>query len=77
MKLTKDECRLLGVILDEGKFDFVQSLRKIPNGTFEVLRKLELKLDEASRDKRREGRTSQNDFMDLIKRLIKKDQDGK
>jgi hypothetical protein len=76
MKLTKDECRLLSAILDDGKFDFVQSSRKIPNGTFEVLQKLELKLDEASRDKRREGRTSQNDFSDLIKRMVKKDQDG-
>jgi hypothetical protein len=74
MKLTKDECRLLGAILDNGKYDFIQSLRKIPNGTFEVFRKLELKLDVASRDKRREGRTSQNDFSDLIKRMVKKQQ---
>ena len=74
MKLTKDECGLLGAILDNGKYDFIQSSRKIPNGTLEVLYKLELKLDEASRDKRREGRTSQNDFSDLIKRLIKKQQ---
>jgi hypothetical protein len=76
MKLTKDECRLLGAILDNGKYDFIQSSSKIPNGTLEVLYKLELKLDEASRDKRREGRTSQNDFSDLIKRMVKKDQDG-
>lgn len=77
MKLTKDECRLLCAILDDGKYYFLDRKRNIPNGTFEVLQKLELKLDEASRDKRREGRTSQNDFSDLIKRLIKNQEDEK
>jgi hypothetical protein len=72
MKLTKDECSLLFSIVYECKFDFVQSSSNTPKGTFEALQQIEVKLEVASRDKRREGRTSQNDFADVIKRLVKK-----
>jgi hypothetical protein len=70
MKLTKDEARLLSVALNDFKFK-CSGEYKI-QGLFNSLEDLELRLENAGKDKRRLGRTSQNDWNDLLKRFNKR-----
>jgi hypothetical protein len=67
MKLTKDQARILAASLN----DFKYRLNNENNidGLFDSLEKLELKLEKFGKDKRRTGRTSMDDFSDLLKRL--------
>jgi hypothetical protein len=67
MKITKDEARILAASLN----DFKYRLNNENNidGLFDSLEKLELKLEKFGKDKRRTGRTSMDDFSDLLKRL--------
>jgi len=72
MTITKDEARLLAIILYEYKEDFSVTLSYVMSKKLvERLEILENKLREGGKDKRRCGRTSMNDNNDLIRRLIK------
>ncbi len=68
MKLTKDECYIISDVIAKCKHDYSWDRKEY----FEVLSNLESKLDQAGEDQRRKGRTSQNTFSDIMKRLYKK-----
>ena len=65
MKITKDEARILCIALEIAKFEI-----NYPNGfnIFDKFKNLETRLYNYSKDNRRNGRTSQNDFSDVLKR---------
>jgi hypothetical protein len=69
MKLNKDEARILSVALNDFKFRID---RNDLDGLFDKLDNLENKLSAFGKDERRTGRTSQNDWVDLLKRFAKK-----
>ena len=70
MKLTKDECRILYACIHDAKYKMVNDINKEDaNNTIEALTFLEIRLDKYSKDKRRQGRTSQNSFNDTLKRF--------
>jgi hypothetical protein len=69
MKITKDEARILSLALDEFKYD-LHNNHRIDN-LFESLEYLGNNLNEFGKDKRRTGRTSQNDLSDCLKRFAK------
>jgi hypothetical protein len=69
MRITKDDARLLAAAMYDAKFDFVKDLTKEKaNTVIYELKCLEDHLKLNSIDKRRQGRKSQNDFSDLLKR---------
>lgn len=68
MKLTKDEARILADALKMAKFEYTTLSFKI----FDKLSNLENRLDDFGKDKRRTGRTSQDDFNDCLKRFATK-----
>ena len=68
MKLTKDEARILADALRIAKFEYTTLSFNI----FDKLSELEKRLDDFGKDKRRTGRTSQNDFNDCLKRCANK-----
>lgn len=70
MKLTKDEARILSAAVGDFKFRSTQS-GYVPEGLFNKLEDLENRLENLGKDKRRTGRTSQDDFNDLLKRFSK------
>jgi hypothetical protein len=72
MKLTKDQARILAAALKVAKYDFSESCRSKEEclQTFNKLSELEDRLHGHGDDKRRKGRTSQNDWNDLLKRFI-------
>jgi hypothetical protein len=73
MKLTKDEARILGEALESFKFDIVnESISYKQLGIYEELTNLQKRLKLFGDDKRRNGRTSQDSFFDLIVRFCKK-----
>jgi hypothetical protein len=65
MKLTKDELRIIAECLSQSKYDFSDGDTVL----FSILSDLEVKINKHSEDKRRNGRKSQNNWSDLIKRL--------
>ena len=67
MRLTKDEARILAAALNDFKFRLMEN--HSIDGLFSKLNSLEVKLDDFGKDKRRNGRTSQNDWSDLMKRF--------
>ena len=67
MKLTKDEARILASALNDFKFRLNDN--HDIDGLFSKLENLEVKLENFGKDKRRTGRTSQNDWSDLMKRF--------
>jgi hypothetical protein len=69
MKISKDEARILAAALHAFKFE-VQYARD-NKLIFESMEKLEMRLDQFGKDKRRTGRTSQNGWGDLLKRYSK------
>ncbi len=69
MKLTKDECRILSAALNDFKYDL--DLSKNIDNLFNNLEQLQAALLEAGKDNRRLGRTSMNDWSDLLKRYSK------
>jgi hypothetical protein len=73
MKLTKDEARILAVALGESKYDFVSEMDK-PKAleTIIALNDLEKRLEDSGIDIRRGGRTSRDDWRDMLKRFVKK-----
>ena len=66
MKLTKDECRILGAALRSSKYEIND--RGIP-GCMDKLEDLENRLDENSKDKRRQGRINSDWFSDCLRRF--------
>jgi hypothetical protein len=71
MRLTKDEARILAEAMDEYKYKVVENPYYKELGVFTKLHVLQQKLEMFGDDKRRNGRTSQDNFHDLIKRLTK------
>lgn len=71
MKLTKDEARILGEIMAEGRYNWLDSIEtKVDaNNTAHALGDLLNRLQKHGKDKRRRGRTSMNDFSDLLRRF--------
>jgi hypothetical protein len=70
MKLTKDESRILSAAVGDFKFRSTLS-GHMPDGLFDKLEDLENRLEKFGKDKRRTGRTSQDDYDDLLKRFSK------
>ena len=74
MKLTKDEAAILYLLVKEHKYDFVDDAKLNTQDFHEYhqsLSHLEQKLKIAQNDKRRHGRTTQNDYSDLRKRFVR------
>jgi hypothetical protein len=72
MRLTKDEARILAEAMAEYKYKVVEGNTSYKElGVFNKLHDLQNKLEMFGDDKRRNGRTSQDNFNDLIKRLTK------
>lgn len=70
MKITKDEARILSIILADAKYDLAE--KKHIENLFDALTDLENRLEESGKDKRRYGRRTLNDFSDCLKRIAKK-----
>ena len=71
MKLTKDEARLISILIEEPDEIFKRLEKKefavkLANAINDLTERLEI----AGKDHRRYGRTSQNDFSDLLKRFV-------
>jgi hypothetical protein len=71
MRLTKDEARILAEAMEEYKYKLVENPYYKELEAFNKLHDLQYKLEMFGDDKRRNGRTSQDNFNDLIKRLTK------
>ena len=72
MRLTKDEARILAQALDEYKYNVVNEFNDFKElGVFNKLHDLQYKLEMFGDDKRRYGRTSQDDLNDLFVRFAK------
>jgi len=72
MRLTKDQARILAEAMAEYKYKVVEKSPFYKElGVFNKLHDLQRKLEIFGDDKRRNGRTSQDNFNDLIKRLTK------
>jgi hypothetical protein len=69
MRLTKDEARILAEAMAEYKYKVVENPHYKELGVFDKLFDLQYRLEIFGDDKRRNGRTSQDNFNDLIKRL--------
>lgn len=68
--ITKDEARILAAILADGKYILANEYRHL--NLMYRLNNLENKLSAQSKDKRRTGRKSMNDFTDCLKRFRNK-----
>jgi hypothetical protein len=72
MKLTKDEARILSEALESYKFEIAnENITYKQIGVYEKLTNLQKRLELFGDDKRRNGRTSQDSFFDLIVRFCK------
>ena len=76
IQLTKDELRILAACLDHAKYDLNDQIKDFArrNGVsdpFQKFEDLQERLEGMAKDKRRQGRTSMNDWDDLLKRFIK------
>jgi len=67
MRLTKDEAKILAAALNDFKYRL--SDENNINGLFDSLETLELKFLKFGKNKRRNGKTSQDDFLHLVKRF--------
>ena len=71
MRLTKDEARILGEAMEEYKYKVVASNGSYKElGLFAKLHQLQLKLEMFGDDKRRYGRTSEDNLYDCFKRFV-------
>lgn len=70
MKINKDEARILSSAMNDFIFEIMNKYKI--DGLFDSLTDLTKKLEDFGNDKRRTGRTSQNDYSDLIKRYANK-----
>lgn len=72
MRLTKDEARILAEAMEDFKHKVIDDFHnKDYLLLFNKLVDLQYKLEMFGDDKRRNGRTSQDDFSDLLKRFSK------
>jgi hypothetical protein len=72
MRLTKDEARILAEAMEGYKYLLVGSNNFYKQlGVFEKLHDLQYKLEMFGDDKRRNGRTTQDNFHDCIIRFTK------
>jgi hypothetical protein len=71
MRLTKDEARILAEAMAEYKYKVVENTHYKELGVFDKLFDLQYKLEMFGDDKRRNGRTSQDNFHDCIIRFTK------
>jgi hypothetical protein len=72
MKLSKDEARILAEAVRQQKYEMVKDAFKKAPAIFKALKQLEDRLEEFGKDKRRQGRTSQNDWSDCLERYSNK-----
>ena len=71
MRLTKDEARILGEAMEEYKYKVVASNGSYKElGLFNKLHDLQYKLEMFGDDKRRYGRTSEDNLYDCFKRFV-------
>jgi hypothetical protein len=72
MRLTKDEARILAQALNEYKYNVVNEFNdfKELDGVFNKLNDLQYKLEVFGDDKRRYGRTSEDNLYDCFKRFV-------
>jgi hypothetical protein len=68
MRLTKDEARILAAAIADYKYKIAED-SPMNSNLMDRLNDLELRLEKFGKDQRRTGRTSQNDWSDLIKRF--------
>ena len=72
MRLTKDEARILAQALNEYKYNVVNEFNDFKElGVFNKLHDLQYKLEMFGDDKRRYGRTSEDNLYDCFKRFAK------
>ena len=71
MRLTKDEARILAEAMEEYKYKVADNITLNELGVFSKLFDLQYKLEKFGDDKRRNGRTSQDSWFDLIVRFCK------
>jgi hypothetical protein len=72
MRLTKDEARILAEAMAEYKYKVVENPHYKELGVFDKIFDLQYKLEMFGDDKRRNGRTTQDNFNDCIIRFTKK-----
>jgi hypothetical protein len=71
MRLTKDEARILAQALNEYKYNVVNEFNDFKElGVFNKLHDLQHKLEMFGDDKRRYGRTSEDNLYDCFKRFV-------
>ena len=71
MRLTKDEARILAQALNEYKYNVVNEFKEFKElGVFTKLHVLQQKLEMFGDDKRRYGRTSEDNLYDCFKRFV-------
>ena len=71
MRLTKDEARILAQALNEYKYNLVNEFNDFKElGVFNKLHDLQYKLEMFGDDKRRYGRTSEDNLYDCFKRFV-------
>ena len=71
MRLTKDEARILAQALNEYKYNLVTEFNDFKElGVFNKLHDLQYKLEMFGDDKRRYGRTSEDNLYDCFKRFV-------
>jgi hypothetical protein len=71
MRLTKDEARILAEAMADYKYKVVENPHYKELGVFDKLFDLQYKLEMFGDDKRRNGRTTEDNFHDLILRFTK------
>ena len=71
MRLTKDEARILAQALNEYKYNIVNEFNDFKElNVFNKLHDLQYKLEMFGDDKRRYGRTSEDNLYDCFKRFV-------
>jgi hypothetical protein len=71
MRLTKDEARILAEAMADYKYKVVENPHYKELGVFDKLFDLQYKLEMFGDDKRRNGRTTEDNFHDCIIRFTK------
>lgn len=74
-RITKDEAVVIASVINDTWDWFIRDARskEEANQLARYLKNLAKRLQEAGEDKRRLGRTSQNDTQDIFKRVMKKE----
>lgn len=72
--INRDEARILSASLKEQKYDYADffSSKEERIQIISSLEKLEKKLESKSKDRRRFGRSTQDEFGDLLRRFMNK-----